>query len=119
VPAATDERRSSRRPSSAGVGVRILESHSPDEAEVGSYFTATANGLAALDAIDARGLAEAAGFRTRRNAHWNDFGRRLAALPLDSCLVFRFLVTAKSLGWIHGYRIHRDGSGTDAAERAA
>jgi hypothetical protein len=62
---------------------------------------------------------KAAGFRMRRNAHWNDFGRRLAALPLDSCLVFRFLVTAKSLGWMYGYRIYRDGSGTDAADRAA
>lgn len=70
----------------AGVDARILESHPPDDGEVGSYFTVTANGLAALDAIDARGLAEAAGFPTRRNVLWNDTGRRLAALPLDSRL---------------------------------
>lgn len=70
----------------AGVDARILESHPPDDGEAGSYFTLTANGLAALDAIDARGLAEAGGFPTRRNVLWNDAGRRLATLPLDSRL---------------------------------
>lgn len=70
----------------AGVDARILETHPPDDGEAGSYFTLTANGLAALDAIDARGLAEAGGFPTRRNVLWNDAGRRLAVLPLDSRL---------------------------------
>ena len=46
----------------------------------------TANGLEALAAIGARELAIAAGFPTRRNVMWNETGRRLASLPLDSSI---------------------------------
>jgi 2-polyprenyl-6-methoxyphenol hydroxylase-like FAD-dependent oxidoreductase len=67
-----------------GIEAVIFESHPPSDGEVGSYFTLTANGLEALAAIGARDLATAAGFPTRRNVMWNETGRRLAALPLDS-----------------------------------
>ena len=67
-----------------GIEATIFESHQPSDGELGSYFTITANGLEALAAIGARELAIAAGFPTRRNILWNEAGRRLASLPLDS-----------------------------------
>ena len=67
-----------------GIEATIFESHPPSDGELGSYFTVTANGLEALAAIGARELAIAAGFPTRRNVLWNEAGRRLASLPLDS-----------------------------------
>src|SRR5215204_1296328 len=67
-----------------GIEASIVESHAPSDGEVGSYFTVTANGLEALAAIGARELATAVGFPTRRNVLWNESGRRLASLPLDS-----------------------------------
>jgi 2-polyprenyl-6-methoxyphenol hydroxylase-like FAD-dependent oxidoreductase len=70
----------------AGIASRIVESHARDDADVGSYFTVTANGLETLRAIDALHLATGAGFTTRRNVLWNQAGRRLATLSLDSCL---------------------------------
>ena len=69
-----------------GIEATIFESHPPSDGELGSYFTVTANGLEALAAIGARELAIAAGFPTRRNVLWNEAGRRLASLPLDSSL---------------------------------
>jgi 2-polyprenyl-6-methoxyphenol hydroxylase-like FAD-dependent oxidoreductase len=69
-----------------GVEATIFEAHSPSDGETGSYFTMTANGLEGLAAIGARELAIAAGFPTRRNVMWNEAGRRLASLPLDSTL---------------------------------
>ena len=67
-----------------GIEAAIFESHPPSDGELGSYFTMTANGLEGLAAIGARELATAAGFPTRRNVMWNETGRRLASLPLDS-----------------------------------
>ena len=69
-----------------GIEATIFESHPPSDGEVGSFFTLTANGLEGLGAIGARELATAAGFPTRRNVMWNEAGRRLASLPLDSSL---------------------------------
>jgi 2-polyprenyl-6-methoxyphenol hydroxylase-like FAD-dependent oxidoreductase len=68
----------------AGVEATIFESHPPADAEIGSYFTITANGLAALDSVGALELATDAGFPTRRNVLWNHAGRRLATLSLGS-----------------------------------
>ena len=67
-----------------GIEATIFEAHPPSDGELGSYFTVTANGLEALGAIGARELAIEAGFPTRRNVMWNEAGRRLASLPLDS-----------------------------------
>jgi 2-polyprenyl-6-methoxyphenol hydroxylase-like FAD-dependent oxidoreductase len=67
-----------------GIKATIFESHPPSDGKIGSYFTVTANGLEALGAIGARELAIKAGFPTRRNVMWNEAGRRLASLPLDS-----------------------------------
>ena len=67
-----------------GIEATIFEAHPPSDGELGSYFTVTANGLEALGAIGARELAIEAGFPTRRNVMWNEVGRRLASLPLDS-----------------------------------
>jgi 2-polyprenyl-6-methoxyphenol hydroxylase-like FAD-dependent oxidoreductase len=67
-----------------GIEAAVFESHPPSDGEVGSYFTVTANGLEALGEIGARELATAVGFPTRRNVMWNESGRRLASLPLDS-----------------------------------
>ena len=67
-----------------GIEATIFESHPPSDGQLGSYFTLTANGLEALNAIGARELALTAGFPTRRNVMWNEVGRRLASLPLDS-----------------------------------
>lgn len=64
----------------------VFEAHPSSDADRGSYFTVTANGLAALESVGARHLAEAAGFTTRRNVLWNGDGRRLATLPLDSTI---------------------------------
>ena len=69
-----------------GIEATIFESHPPSDGELGSYFTVTANGLEGLAAIGARELATAAGFPTRRNVMWNEAGRRLASLALDSSL---------------------------------
>ena len=69
-----------------GIESAIAESHQPSDGEIGSYLTVTANGLEALAEIGARELATKAGFATRRNIMWNEAGRRLASLPLDSTL---------------------------------
>ncbi len=70
----------------AGIESTIFESHARADGQVGSYFTVTANGLAALDAVGVLDAATGAGFPTKRNALWNEAGRRLATLPLDSTL---------------------------------
>lgn len=69
-----------------GIDAAVFEAYPPTDPEVGSYLTLTANGLEALRAIDALDLAAAIGFPTRRNVLWNQDGRRLASLPLDSTL---------------------------------
>lgn len=68
-----------------GVDSTIYEAHHPDP-DIGSYFTITANGLTALDAVDALDVARDCGFPTRRNVLWNQSGRELARLSLDSTL---------------------------------
>ena len=70
----------------AGIEATIFESHASSDGDVGSYFTVTANGLAALEAVGAADVAAGAGFPTRRNVLWNHAGRRLASIPLDSTL---------------------------------
>jgi 2-polyprenyl-6-methoxyphenol hydroxylase-like FAD-dependent oxidoreductase len=70
----------------AGISSTVFEAYPPMDPELGSYFTVTANGLAALDAADALDAAVGAGFPTRRNVLWNGSGRRLATFPLDSRL---------------------------------
>jgi 2-polyprenyl-6-methoxyphenol hydroxylase-like FAD-dependent oxidoreductase len=70
----------------AGIDATIYESHPRTDGDVGSFFTVTANGLTALDAVGALGVARQAGFPTRRNVLWNHAGRRLASIPLDATL---------------------------------
>jgi 2-polyprenyl-6-methoxyphenol hydroxylase-like FAD-dependent oxidoreductase len=70
----------------AGIEATIVEAYPPTDGEIGSYLTVTANGLETLRAIDALDLAIDAGFPTRRNVLWNETGRRLATLSLDSRL---------------------------------
>ena len=63
----------------AGIESTIFESHRRTDADVGSYFTVSPNGLDALDAVGALHLAKAAGLPTRRNVLWDASGRRLGA----------------------------------------
>ncbi len=70
----------------AGIDATVIEAHGPADPQTGSYFTITANGLEALRTIDGLDAALEAGFPTRRNVMWNQDGRRLATLPLDSTL---------------------------------
>jgi FAD-dependent urate hydroxylase len=51
----------------AGIEATIFESHPRTDAEVGSYFTISPNGLDALDAIGALDLVKRHGLPTRRN----------------------------------------------------
>lgn len=69
-----------------GVEAVVFEAYQPTDPDVGSYVTVTANGLAGLKAIDALEVATTIGFPTRRNVLWNQDGRHLASLPLDSTL---------------------------------
>lgn len=69
-----------------GIESTVYEAHPPLDPELGSYFTMTANGLEALDAIGAMNEVEESGVVTRRNVLWNHAGRRLGTLPLDSSL---------------------------------
>ena len=70
----------------AGIEATIFESQASSDGDVGSYFTVTANGLAALEKVGAAGVAGEGGFPTRRNVLWNHAGKRLASIPLDSTL---------------------------------
>jgi 2-polyprenyl-6-methoxyphenol hydroxylase-like FAD-dependent oxidoreductase len=70
----------------AGIEALVVEGHSPSDGEVGSYFTVSPNGLDALAAIDALGVAQAIGFATRRNIMRNSTGHVLGALPLGTPL---------------------------------
>ena len=69
-----------------GIEPTVFESHPRSDADAGSYLALTANGLEALEAIGARQLVTAAGYPTRRNLLWNESGRRLATVSLDSNL---------------------------------
>ena len=66
----------------AGIESTIFEAHSRTDADVGSYFTISPNGLDALDTIGALPLVKAAALPTRRNVLWSANGRRLGAPSL-------------------------------------
>ena len=70
----------------AGIESSIFESHRRNEAEVGSYFTISPNGLDALDAIGVLDLVKAGGLPTRRNVLWDAGGHRLGAPGLGAPL---------------------------------
>ena len=70
----------------AGIDATIFESHPRTDAEVGSYFTISPNGLDALDAIGALDLVKAEGLRTRRNVLWDAAGRQLGTPGLGAQL---------------------------------
>ena len=70
----------------AGIESTIFESHHRSEAEVGSYFTISPNGLDAFDAIGVLHLVTACGLATRRNVLWDAGGRRLGAPGLGAPL---------------------------------
>jgi 2-polyprenyl-6-methoxyphenol hydroxylase-like FAD-dependent oxidoreductase len=61
----------------AGIESTIFEAHPPTDADIGSYFTISPNGLDALDAVGALPLVKGAGLPTRRNVLWNADGKRL------------------------------------------
>jgi len=67
-----------------GIEATVYEAHRPADPLVGSYFTITPNGMAALAEVDAAHLVETVGFPTRRTVLWNHAGRRLAAISLES-----------------------------------
>jgi 2-polyprenyl-6-methoxyphenol hydroxylase-like FAD-dependent oxidoreductase len=70
----------------AGIAAVVVEAHAHDRGDVGSYFTVSPNGLDALAAIDALGVAKAEGFPTRRNVMRNGGGAVLGDLPLGAPL---------------------------------
>ena len=70
----------------AGIDATIFESHPRTDADVGSYFTISPNGLDALDAIGALHLAKAGGIPTRRNVLWDAGGHRLGTPGLGAPL---------------------------------
>lgn len=70
----------------AGIESVVVETHKRDDGEIGSYFTVSPNGLDALAAIDAMGVAAADGFPTRRNVMRNSARGVLGDLPLGSPL---------------------------------
>jgi 2-polyprenyl-6-methoxyphenol hydroxylase-like FAD-dependent oxidoreductase len=67
-----------------GIEGTVFEAYPVVDPEVGSYLTVTANGLESLSAIGALDVVTEAGFPTRRNVLWNQSGRRLVTIPLDS-----------------------------------
>lgn len=70
----------------AGITPRVVEAYSRGDGEVGSYFTVTPNGLAALAAVDALHCAVESGFPTRRNVMRNSTGKLLGDIPLGAPL---------------------------------
>src|ERR1700730_10151163 len=69
-----------------GIDAVVFEAYPRSTAEVGSYFTVSSNGLAALGVIDAQHIAVGVGFPTHANIMWNDRGQRLATLPVGTTL---------------------------------
>ncbi len=69
-----------------GIEPIVFEAYPRSTTEVGSYFTVTTNGLAALDVIDALPIAVEIGFPTYENVLWNERGQHLASLPLGKPL---------------------------------
>jgi 2-polyprenyl-6-methoxyphenol hydroxylase-like FAD-dependent oxidoreductase len=70
----------------ANIKSTIFESHTRTDAEVGSYFTISPNGLDALGAVGVRDLVTGDGIPTRRNVLWSGGGRRLATPGLGAPL---------------------------------
>ncbi len=66
----------------AGIDVTVLERRPKPESETGSYLTLSPNGLAALDALDARSAVQAAGFASGANTMFGATGRHLGTLSL-------------------------------------
>ncbi len=69
-----------------GIEPVVFEAYPRTTAEVGSYFTVSTNGLAALDVIDALPIAVEIGFPTYENVLWNQRGQHMATLPLGKAL---------------------------------
>ncbi len=65
-----------------GITAEVYEAHPRSDGEVGSYFTLAPNGLDALDAIDALGIAKDLGFASRRNVMVSGTGRTLGTVSL-------------------------------------
>jgi 2-polyprenyl-6-methoxyphenol hydroxylase-like FAD-dependent oxidoreductase len=70
----------------AGIEATIFESHPRADAEVGSYFTVSPNGLDALDAIGVLALVKPRGLPTRRNVLIDANGKRLGVTGLGNPL---------------------------------
>src|SRR5947207_2122862 len=70
----------------AGIEPLVFEAYPRSDADAGSYFTVTPNGLDVLRTLDVLHLATAIGIPTRRNVLWNERGQRLAAIPLGQPL---------------------------------
>ncbi len=70
----------------AGIDSTIFESYGRTDADVGSYFTISPNGLDALDAVGALHISKACGLPTRRNVLWDTRGRRLGTPGLGAPL---------------------------------
>jgi exopolysaccharide biosynthesis WecB/TagA/CpsF family protein len=107
-----------------GIDAIVFEGHPRATAEVGSYFTVSTNGLAALDVIDAQHIAVEVGFPTYKNVMWNDRGQRLATIPLGAPLPERITGTDLVLGCaqmaaLEGHRLFLLGAAPGVAEQAA
>ena len=70
----------------AGFDASVVEAHPRTDADVGSYFTVSPNGLDALAAIDALPVAQAIGFPHRRSVMRNGAGGILGEMTLGAPL---------------------------------
>ena len=70
----------------AGIDSVIVEHHGPPDAQRGSWFTVSPNGLDALDAVGALDIAKRLGSPHRRNVLVGASGRQLGSLPLGNPL---------------------------------
>ncbi len=70
----------------AGIESTIYESHERTDADYGSYFTISPNGLDALDAVGVLPLVVEAGMPHRRNVLWNADGKQLGTPGLGDPL---------------------------------
>ena len=76
----------------AGIEATIFESHPQSDADVGSYFTVSPNGLDALAAIGALDLVTPHGLPTRRNILVDADGKRLGVTGLGNPLAVEHLI---------------------------
>lgn len=70
----------------AGIDSVIVERHGPPDADRGSWFTVSPNGLDALDAVGVLDIAKRLGSPHRRNVLVGASGRQLGSLPLGGPL---------------------------------